>query len=179
MTVLGPPPAAAPLPDPVTLRLPFTQPPVTANDARRAGHWSAHARPKRTVQEAVYVIARAERVPPMERVAVTLTWYRGDYGRCDPDGLAPMVKACIDALTPPRPALPKGSLTTAGTPRERAQAAKTGAGVLRDDDASVVESVTLRIVLGDPDPRVELHLLPLPPARPRVAPRNAKHPRSV
>lgn len=139
-----------------TLRLPFTEPPVTANDARRAGHWSSQAAAKIQVEQAVAVLVKAARIPPLPRCAVELTWYVTDYRTRDDDGLFVMLKAARDALTPPLPPIPAGSLTQAGTPRKKAKRAKIGAGIIPDDSARYVESSRTAIVLGDPDPRMEL-----------------------
>jgi hypothetical protein len=158
----------------IVLRLPFTRPPVTANEARgSAAHWSAQNRAKREVAHAVAAVARQARVPRLDRVAITLTWYAPDYVERDCDGLGPMLKATIDALTPPQDAIPKGAPTKAGTPRKQPKAAKLGAGILNGDHASIVESTTTRIVQGDPDPRIELTLRPLPALPPRPPRRRA------
>jgi hypothetical protein len=138
-----------------TIRLPFTEPPVSANDARR-GHWRGQWAAKITVEQAVATLVRAARVPVLERCAVELTWFVSDYGVRDDDGLYVMLKACRDALTPPRPGVPAGTLTKAGTPRKTAQRAKVGAGIIPDDNARYVESSRTAIVLGHPDPRMEL-----------------------
>lgn len=148
----------------IVLRLPFTRPPVTANEARggQAAHWSKQNRAKREVAHAVVTVVRQARVPHLDRVAITLTWYAPDHHERDCDGLYPMLKAVIDALTPPQPAIPKGAPTKAGTPRKQPKAAKLGAGILDGDHAGIVESTTTRIVQGDADPRIELALHPLP-----------------
>jgi hypothetical protein len=156
--------------EPIIIRLPFTRPPVTANEARgAAAHWTDQNTAKRTVAQAVLTLVRQARVPCLDRVAVTLTWYAPDYGTRDCDGLYPMLKAVLDALTPPQAAIPKGVLTKSGTPRQRPKAAKLGAGIIPDDHAGIVESTTTRIIQADPDPRIELTLHPLPalPPRPR------------
>lgn len=145
------------------LRLPFARPPVTANEARSTAHWSKQHAAKVDVTEAVVRMIEADGVPPLDRVAVTLVWYSPDHGVRDCDGLYPMLKAVLDALTPPRPAIPKGAPTKAGTPRKKPQAAKLGAGIIPDDRAEIVASTTCRIVQADPDPRIELHLLALDP----------------
>jgi hypothetical protein len=149
------------------IRLPFTEPPITANEARSKVAFWAQAKAKKEVAEAVLACVKAARVPPMERVAATLTWYAPDFIPRDPDGLYVMLKAVMDALTPPRAAIPKGTPTKTGTPRKKDQAAKLGAGIIRDDNALYVESVTCRILLGQADARVELELVPLAPLPPR------------
>jgi hypothetical protein len=149
--------------EPIRLRLPFVKPPITANEARHDAHWGGQAREKKVVAQAVMAVVRQARVPALERVAIELTWFAPDYGIRDPDGLAyPMGKAVIDALTPPRAAIPKGAPTKAGGRRKTALPAKIGAGIIPGDDARYVESVLYRIILADPDPRIELLLRPLP-----------------
>lgn len=138
-----------------TIRLPFTEPPVSANDARR-GHWRSQWAAKIEVEQAVAVLVRAARVPKLDRCALELTWYAPDYRVRDDDGLAILLKSVRDALTPPRPAVPAGTPTQAGTPRKKAQRAKIGAGIITDDSARYVESSRTAIVLGDPDPRIDL-----------------------
>lgn len=157
------PPVALGYHDPVLLRLPFTHPPLTMNEARSTvGHWSGEHDAKRTVQAAVANMLRSQRVPTIAgKIRVTLTWYVGDRRRVDPDSLGPMLKACLDGMTPYRPPILKGSRTRAGTARKKAQAAKLGAGIIPDDHAGIVESVTMRIVLSSRDPRIELLIEPL------------------
>lgn len=138
-----------------TIRLPFTEPPVSANDARR-GHWRQQWAAKTEVEQAVAVLVRAAGVPLLPRCALELTWYVGDYRTRDDDGLYVLLKSARDALTPPRAAVPAGTLTGAGTPRKKAQRAKVGAGIIPDDSARYVESSRTAIVLGDLDPRIEL-----------------------
>jgi hypothetical protein len=163
---------------PIVIRLPYTRPPVTANEARNgAAHWSGQNKAKRNVAEAVVALVRQHQVPQLARVAVTLTWYAPDYGTRDCDGLYPMLKAVLDALTPPQDAIPKGAPTKAGTPRKTSKAAKLGAGIIPGDHASIVASTTTAIVQGDPDPRIELTLQPLLAAPPRPTRRRPTTPR--
>lgn len=156
-------------PAPIVLRLPYTAPPVDANEARngRGGNHYGQNRVKRDVAAAVVAVVKAARVPKLDRVIVQLVWHAPDYHVRDADGLAPMLKAVQDALTPPRDAIPKGAPTGAGTPRKKAQRAKLGAGVIVDDRASIVPTSATTIELGSDDPRIELHLYPLPPLPPR------------
>lgn len=138
-----------------TLRLPFAEPPVSTNDARR-GHWRSQWSAKIDVEHAVTTLVRAAKVPPLERCALELTWHVRDYRVRDDDSLGVLLKAVRDALTPSRPAVPAGTLTGAGTPRKRAQRAKQGAGIIPDDSARYVASSTTAIVMGSDDPRIEL-----------------------
>lgn len=147
---------------PIVLRLPFERPPLLTNEARSAsGHWG-EAAAKKIVAHAVVAVARKARVPALERVAITLTWYVIGYGVHDPDSLTTMAKAATDALTPPRPAVARGALTKSGGRRKKAQAAKLGVGIIPDDNARFVASSTVCVVLGATDQRVELRLDPLP-----------------
>lgn len=158
------------------VRLPFTAPPLTANDVRQV-HWTKQAGVKIEVAEAVVAAVTAAGIPPLPRCAITLEWYAPDYGTRDCDGMYPMLKAVVDALTPPRAAVAKGTPTKAGTPRKKAQAAKVGVGIIPDDNANYVASTTTAIVLGQPDPRIELLIDPLPPLPPRpTRPRRARVP---
>lgn len=166
-TLFDPPTEVGPLPCWV-IRLPYTAPPVTANDARSTLHYYRQNASKRQVAFATLAAVRSAGVPRLDRCAITLAWYAPDYGTRDCDGLYPMLKACIDALTPARAAVAKGSPTKAGTPRKKAQAAKLGAGILADDNAEHVASTTTVIHLGSDDPRVELVIQQLEPLPPRV-----------
>ena len=152
---------------PIVIRLPYTSPPVSANQARSTAHWREQHRVKTAIAAAVVAAVRQAKTPTLQRVAVTLVWYAPDHKVRDCDGLYPMLKAVLDALTPPRPAIPPGARTLAGTPRKKPQAAKLGAGIIPDDRAEYVASTTTAIVQGADDPRLELHLQPLPalPAR--------------
>jgi hypothetical protein len=71
----------------VTLRLPFTHPPLTANEARsRSNHWAPQHRAKKEVEPAVIALCRHHKVPRFDRVAITLTWFVPDYQRRDCGG---------------------------------------------------------------------------------------------
>lgn len=154
------------------LRLPFHAPPLTANDARRGGtgHYHSQSRAKRDVAAAVVAVVRHARVPHLDRLRLRLVWYAPDYGRRDCSGLQVMLKACEDALTPPRDAIPKGTIgKTTGKPREKGVPAKLGVGIIDDDHAGILVETSMAIELGCADPRIELELYPLPPAPPGAA----------
>lgn len=118
-----------------TLTLPWSRPPSTSNDQRRRGHWSQQAAAKREVTDGVAWLARIQHLPRMRRVAVMVTWWPPDRRRRDTDGLAPFVKACLDGIVQ--------------------------AGVLEDDHAGIVPSVTLRVGPTDKPGRLELELAEL------------------
>jgi hypothetical protein len=148
-------------PRPIILRLPFDRPPLTTNEARAASGWGPEHRAKKLVQSATYRVVRHARVPRLQQVRITLTWYTRDRHTRDCGLLFPMAKAAIDALTPPRPPLLAGTRTKSGGTRKTTREAKIGAGVIAADDAGVVISETLAIVLADPDPRIELRIDPV------------------
>lgn len=166
------PPPTPPIPAPaavahrddagaIVLVLPFTAPPVTANEARNGTKgWRQQAAAKREVAAAVMAALVERRVQPMARVRFTLTWYAPDRGTRDPDGLFPMLKACIDACTPPRDPIPLSEPTKAGRERKRAHPGKAGVGIIADDHAGHVASCTTAIVLADPHPRIEFRIDP-------------------
>lgn len=144
------------------LTLPFERPPVTANDARNTAGWRAESAGKRLVAQAVVVAVRQAQVPALARCAVTVTWHAPDRQTRDSDGLGPFAKAAIDALTPPRDAVPKGTPLKSGKGvRQKAAPAKLGAGIIADDHAGIVEAVTLRIVQASPPARLELLIVAL------------------
>lgn len=152
------------------VRLPFAAPPISANEARGAkAHWSAQRDAKRDVAQAVVACVRHARIPRLERCAVTLIWYAPDYGVRDADGMYLMLKAVLDALTPPQAPILAGTPTRAGTPRKKTRQAKLGAGIIRDDNAEVVPRTTTEILLGQSDPRIVLEIVPLPALPPRPA----------
>jgi hypothetical protein len=158
-------------------RLPFTVPPMTANEARSgAGHWSKQSDAKKLVAEAVYTIVKAS--PPIvdgiTRCAATLTWYAPDYGRRDCGALSVMMKACLDALAPGRPAY-----VTTRNGKRKTVPATLGLGIIPDDSANVVVSETLAIVQGSADPRIVLRIDVLPAEGPRrIVPRAPRAARS-
>ena len=83
------------------LRLPWTTPPLSANDRR---HWRAQAARVKEVRDYVRAAAwnsefTGRPAPHLaERVAVTLTYYPRDRRRRDADNLVPTLKACCDGL---------------------------------------------------------------------------------
>ena len=81
------------------LRLPWTTPPLSANDRR---HWRAQAarvaEVRAFVREAV-AWANTDKWPSGgDHVVVTLTYYPRDRRRRDADNLVPTLKACCDGL---------------------------------------------------------------------------------
>jgi hypothetical protein len=143
------------------LVLPFASPPLTANDARRSGHWSEQSRAKAEVAAAVIAVGRAARVPVYEACTVTLIWYTGDRITRDCDGLFPMLKACLDALTPARMPIPAGVPLPSGGRRKRAHPGKPGLGVIADDNCSIVRRTSTEIRLASPPARLELIIEPV------------------
>ncbi|MEV0357138.1 hypothetical protein AB0H71_13855 [Nocardia sp. NPDC050697] len=107
--------------------VPFTRPPMSANDQRRA-HWTRVREAKAEVGESVAWHAVAAKLPRFPfPVRVTVTWWAKDLRRRDPDAIAPFTKAALDGLV--------------------------AAGVLADDDAAHVVSVSQEIRLDRERPR--------------------------
>ena len=79
----------------LTIPLPWTQPPLTANQRL---HWAAKARLTREVRQTAMVLARHHKAPRADRVIITLHW-RPKVGRKrDTINLAPLHKALVDGL---------------------------------------------------------------------------------
>jgi crossover junction endodeoxyribonuclease RusA len=112
------------------LRLPYDQPPLSANDRHANG--KAERRLQTAVHEAVEIVAKSEfrhqfgYVEPWQRVSVELVYYPRDNRRRDPDNMAATLKPALDALVSAR--------------------------VIPDDKATHVVRTSQRIVLRDDDP---------------------------
>lgn len=76
------------------LQLPFTAP-LSLND--RMHHWT-RARLTKEWRDAAHVLARAAKIPPCERVRVTLIYTPRDRRRRDPLNLVLSLKACEDGI---------------------------------------------------------------------------------
>jgi crossover junction endodeoxyribonuclease RusA len=75
------------------LRLPWTTPPLSANDRR---HWRAQAATVAGVRG--WVRDNHGHLPRADHVVVTLTYYPRDRRRRDADNLVPTLKALCDGL---------------------------------------------------------------------------------
>lgn len=64
---------------------------------QRDNHW-VKADKVRTVRDAVHILARAAKIPPCRKVAVTLIYTPRDRRRRDSLNLIPTQKACEDGL---------------------------------------------------------------------------------
>lgn len=82
-----------------TIHLPFTKPPdgLSANSRH---HWRAKARSTAEVRQLVAGLARG--FPKTQRIQVELVWIVNDKRKRDDDNLAPLAKACWDALASDR-----------------------------------------------------------------------------
>lgn len=105
----------------VWIELPWTEPPVgTLNAALRSSSVHEKAAGVDTARRAAGWSIRGQHPPtPTAPVHVTLHYRVTNYRRRDPDGLAPTLKICLDALV--------------------------DAGVLKDDDWQHVRATTCRI----------------------------------
>lgn len=82
----------------LVLTLPLRSPPLSANDQRRA-HWTQVAKAKREMELIVTSAINQAKAKPIDGpVTVQLVWYAPTAHARDTDGLAPMMKACLDAL---------------------------------------------------------------------------------
>lgn len=110
-----------------TLKLPWSRPPLSANDRHANG--MIERRGQTAVSEAVTYLARSELrggLAPFDRVAVELLYYPGDNRTRDPDNIAATLKPVLDGLV--------------------------RAGVIPDDKARHVVRTSQRIVLREDDP---------------------------
>lgn len=121
------------------IRLPWTTPPLTAN--QRHGHWAKKAAIVRTVRGTSCVLARQHRIPSAAAIRVTLTYHPRRDGRRDAENLVDTLKALCDGLV--------------------------DAGIVPDDTPDLMVKDMPHIAPPDPaDPRLTLtvHLLPEGPA---------------
>jgi crossover junction endodeoxyribonuclease RusA len=77
------------------MTLPWTRPPLTANQRL---HWAQRHRATTEVRQTVGWLARATAIPAGAHATVTLTWAPGDRRRRDADNLVPTLKAACDGL---------------------------------------------------------------------------------
>ncbi len=83
---------------PMVLTLPLKAPLLTQNSQRRA-HWSEVAKAKADVELVVGEAIKKAKLEPIDGpVSIRLIWFAPDARSRDVDSLAPMMKACLDAL---------------------------------------------------------------------------------
>lgn len=111
------------------LEVPLKRPPMTLNGQRRA-HWTKVRDAKTLVEWHVTAALKRTPIPPLDRASVTVTWRCGDRRTRDADGLAPFLKATLDALV--------------------------HNGVIADDNYRHVPTVAMRIELDQENPRIEI-----------------------
>lgn len=80
-----------------SLILPFERPPKGLHSNDRP-HWRTKARSTAEVRNLVVVLCRAQRIPPMQRVSVQVTWVVPDRRKRDADGPDPLTKVIYDAI---------------------------------------------------------------------------------
>lgn len=117
----------------VRLVLPLTAPPLSQNSQRRA-HWTQVAKAKRDVELVVMAAVKKAKLSRIDgEISVRLVWYAPDARKRDTDSLAPMAKACLDALVKMK--------------------------VIEDDNSKIVRETLLGPVIVARDrPRFELHI---------------------
>lgn len=78
-----------------TLDLPWTKPPLSANQRL---HWKPNAAITARVRRATKLLALSAGIPPLGRCEVTLTYNPTDKRRRDADNPVPTLKAACDGL---------------------------------------------------------------------------------
>ena len=61
-------------------------------------HWAKKQRDTRTLRASTKIVARAARVPKLERVRIELHYVPRDERRRDPLNISPTLKACEDGI---------------------------------------------------------------------------------
>ena len=117
-----------------TLTVDVRKPPMTLNEQRRA-HWQTVRRAKAEAERHVWVVAKAARIPPLNRAHVEIIWFAPDKRPRDADSLSVFLKATLDALVK--------------------------CGVLEDDNYRHVPRVTLGIEIDRTRPRIEIKITEL------------------
>lgn len=107
---------------------------LSSNDRE---HWRARARETASLRETAAWLARAQKIPRLDRAHVLATYWPPDRRRRDPANLYPSVKACVDGLT--------------------------DAGVWADDDAAHVTGPDMRLGEVCPGGRLVLIVTELSP----------------
>lgn len=77
------------------LELPYRTPPLSLNDRH---HWSVAARKKAEVREATFWLAKAQKIPVLQRPTVVLHYSPRNRGRRDAVNLTATSKPAIDGL---------------------------------------------------------------------------------
>lgn len=116
------------------LTVPIRKPPMTLNEQRRA-HWQTVRKAKTEAEQHVWVVAKAARIPRIERAHVEVIWFAPDKRARDADALAPFLKACLDTLVKIQ--------------------------VLRDDSFRYVPRVSMGIEIDRARPRIEVRIAEL------------------
>lgn len=82
----------------VILILPLRTPLLTQNTGKGV-HWSVMAKAKKDTELVMYSAIKKAKLKKIDGpIEVQLVWYAPDLGIRDTDNLAPMMKACTDAL---------------------------------------------------------------------------------
>lgn len=74
---------------------PFTKPPLTLNEKL---HWARANARKNDLIENVFWRAKQQKIPTVDKIAVTLHWLPRVERRRDGDNPFPTIKACVDGL---------------------------------------------------------------------------------
>ena len=106
------------------IKLPYTAPPLTLNTINQ--HWRKLWEKAKEVKRDAFFLAKAEQIPPQQRISVTLVYWPGSNAVHDADNMALTVKPLIDGLRQ--------------------------AGVVPDDRGRHVVQVALRVIERADDP---------------------------
>ena len=78
-----------------TIRLPYTTPPLSLNSRM---HWATKANVTSGLRVGTAILAVDGRIPPCDRIRVTLIYVPRDKRTRDRDNLVATLKPCIDGL---------------------------------------------------------------------------------
>jgi crossover junction endodeoxyribonuclease RusA len=94
---------------------------LTANEVRKAGHWTRYAPAIATIRHTACLLARKKQIPKLQQVKIKAIYHPPDNRRRDTSNIFPSVKSAVDGIV--------------------------DAGVLIDDNDKFVKSVEM--VRGD------------------------------
>lgn len=79
------------------IKLPYTAPPLNMNSSLKL-HWSKIHEESQRLQRDAFFLAKAEGIPPQQRISVTLVYWPGTNAVHDADNMAMTIKPLIDGL---------------------------------------------------------------------------------
>jgi crossover junction endodeoxyribonuclease RusA len=100
-------------------------------------HWRRRVEYTKALRDAACVLAKAQRIPTLDRAHIVCVYEPPTARRCDPTNWAPSAKAAVDGLV--------------------------DAGVLEDDDAKHLDGPDMRLGQKTPGGRLVLHIVEVTP----------------